>query len=60
MSIGDSHRTARCAPPFLIRGEMEMYVEEIEIVGETEMVRESETELVREMRGDGDIEVKNG
>jgi hypothetical protein len=39
---------------------MEMYVEEIEIVGETEMVRERETELVREMRGDGDIEVKNG
>ncbi len=29
-------------------------------MGETEMVRERETELMREMRGDGDIEIKNG
>jgi hypothetical protein len=42
MSIGDAHGTVWCASPFCIRGEMEMYttVYEIEMVKETEMVRD--------------------
>jgi hypothetical protein len=65
MSIGDSHRTARCAPPFLIGGRWRcrgnIYYEG-DGDGEGEGGRPSEGDEGRRryLKADGEIEIKNG
>ena len=51
MSIGDARRCASRLGGIAGDGD----VDEIDMVRETEMVMDRKTEMVREIRGDGDI-----